>query len=453
MRWRETMVLSRGPKLKMCVELISKTFAEKTDQFLEVAWHWGDRARAEAIVTAEPALIRSSVFAAAAYGDDAVVAELLKQDPGLAITKGGSKDWPPLLYAAWSCFWTSRANGLLEVLRLLLNGGADPNSSWHNLQYDQAESALYGTVEANSVAGARLLLEAGANPNDNESLYHACEKWNLDLLVALGDYGLHTKDISYCIKHALDMRWPAAVEWFLEQGADPNAVHPSAQETSLHWAVKRGAPLAVIEKLLDAGGDPNAPTNGAHTGHGPKESTPLDYALGLGSTEIADLLRARGGIESPRSPKEEWIVAAAAGDRSLALELLDKNPDLPRQLNPFDRNLVAHVAQMENWSGVRLMIDLGWPIDAVGWMDARPLTWALCFGNSDMVDFLLSGGASLSPAGHYFQTPLHTVVHCRWEKRDQPDCLKRLLAANVPIPAGFYPCGIAEFDKILSENR
>ncbi|MEZ6121346.1 MAG: ankyrin repeat domain-containing protein [Pirellulaceae bacterium] len=107
---------------------------------------------------------------------------------------------------------------------------------------------------------------------------------------------------------------------------------------------------------------------------------------------------------------------------------------------------------MENWSGVRLMIELGWPIDAVGWMEARPLTWALCFGNAEMVDFLLSRGASLASAGNYFQTPLHTVVHCRWEKRDQPACLARLLAENIPVPAGFYPCGIAEFDAILSDS-
>ena len=68
-----------------------------------------------------------------------------------------------------------------------------------------------------------------------------------------------------------------------------------------------------------------------------------------------------------------------------------------------------------------------------------------------MVDFLISRGASLAPAGGYFQTPLHTVVHCRWEKRDQASCLARLLAAGIPVPAGFYPCGVEEFDNVLCE--
>ena len=441
-------------KLKFHVELAGTNLAQKADQFLEVAWHWGDRARAQAIVSDEPAVTGTSIHAAAAFGNVEAVAEFLRKDPGCVAEKGGSHDWPPLLYTAWSCFWPGRSAELLSVLQLLLENGADPNSSWHNKQYDQAESALYGMIEANSVAGARLLLEAGADPNDNESLYHACEKWNLDLLIALGDYGLRPQDVSYCIKHALDMRWPEAVYWFLQQGADPNAVHPSARETTLHWAIKRGAPLAVIQALLDAGADPNAVAQPGHSMVlGRRGNTPLDYALGLGSTETADLLRARGAIDSPRSPKEAWMVAAAAGDRELALALLRDNPTLQQQLDLFDRNLVAHVAQMQNWSGVRLMIELGWPIDAVGWMEARPLTWALCFGNAEIVDFLLNRHASLAPAGGYFQSPLHTVVHCRWEKRDQVACLERLLKENIVVPDDFYPCGIHEFDDILGQAR
>jgi ankyrin repeat protein len=438
------------PKLKFHVELTNKNFTEKVALFSEVAWHWGDRARAQAIVTESPAVSQHSIHTAAAFGDVKAVTEFLRKDPACAVAKGGSQNWPPLLYATWSCFWPSRSAELLSVLRLLLDHGADPNSTWHNAKYAQAESALYGTIEANSVAGARLLLAAGADPNDNESLYHACEKWNLDLLIALGEHGLRSQDISYCVKHALDMRWPEAVYWFLEQGADPNAIHPSARETTLHWAIKRGAPLAVIQALLDAGANPNAIAQAGHSMVlGRKGNSPLDYALGLGSTEIANMLRAHGAIDSPRSAKEAWVVAAAAGERQLATRLLDENPSLKRQLDTFDRGLVAHVAQMQNWFGVQLMIELGWPIDAVGWMDARPLTWALCFGNAEMVDFLLTRGASLQPAGHYFQSPLHTVVHCRWEQREQAACLERLLQENVTVPDNLFPCGIAEFDNIM----
>lgn len=438
------------PKLKFHVELTAKNFQGKVTLFSEVAWQWGDLARAQAIVTESPTVTSYSIFTASAFGNVEAVAEFLRKDPACAVEKGGSRNWPPILYAAWSCFWSSRSSELLGVMRLLLESGADPNSNWHNTQYDQAESALYGTVEANSVTGARLLLEAGADPNDNESLYHACEKWNLDLLMALGEYGLREQDLSYCVKHALDMRWPEAVYWFLEKGADPNAIHPAARETTLHWAIKRGAPSKVIQALLDAGADPNAMAQAGHSMVlGRKGNTPLDYALGLGSTEIANLLRLHGAMDAPRSDKEAWIIAAAAGDRENAMAMLAGNPNLKQQLDHFDRTLVAHVAQMQNWSGVRLMIELGWPIDAVGWMEARSLTWALCFGKAEMVDFLLTRGASLSPAGQYFQSPLHTVVHCRWEKREQGACLKRLLQENITVPEDFVPCGIPDFDNFL----
>lgn len=441
------------PKLKFHVELATKNFQEKVALFSEVAWQWGDLARAQAIATESPTVTSYSIYTASAFGNVEAVGEFLSKNPACAVESGGSRNWPPILYAAWSCFWSSRSFELLEVMRLLLENGANPNSSWHNSKYDQAESALYGTVEANSVAGARLLLEAGADPNDNESLYHACEKWNLDLLMALGEFGLREQDLSYCVKHALDMRWPEAVYWFLEKGADPNAIHPAAHETTLHWAIKRGAPLAVIQALLDAGADPNAMAQAGHSMVlGRKGNTPLDYALGLGSTEIANLLRSHGALDAQRSDKEALIIAAAAGDRERAFAILQANPSLKQQLDHFDRSLVAHVAQMQNWSGVRLMIELGWPVDAVGWMEARPLTWALCFGNSEMVDFLLTRGASLSPAGPYFQSPLHTVVHCRWEKREQAACLERLLQENITVPESFVPCGITEFDSILCNS-
>ena len=83
------------PKLKIHVELTSKNLAEKADQFLEVAWHWGDRARAEVLVTDEPAIARSSIFAAAAYGDDTVVAELLKQGPGVPSRRTAARTGRP----------------------------------------------------------------------------------------------------------------------------------------------------------------------------------------------------------------------------------------------------------------------------------------------------------------------------------------------------------------------
>jgi ankyrin repeat protein len=251
----------------------------------------------------------------------------------------------------------------------------------------------------------------------------------------------------------MDMRWDDGVKWFLDHGADPNAVHPAANETSLHWAVKRGAPLETIQALLDARANPSARTKAGRSAYlGLKGSTPLDFALRLGATETAALLRKHDATETSPSAVDAFVCAAAAGDRQRVEILLASQDDLLLALDESDRNLVALVAQMQNWAGMRLMIELGWPIDAVGWMKARPLTWALCFGASDPVDFLLTRGASLEPAGDYFRTPLHTVVHCRWERGDHAACLRRLLRENIAIPEGFYPCGQEELDDVLSAH-
>ena len=58
---------------------------------------------------------------------------------------------------------------------------------------------------------------------------------------------------------------------------------------SLHGAVRYGH-RDMVAWLLDRGGDPNTP--------GFDGRTPLALALELGHTEIADLLRERGGVES-----------------------------------------------------------------------------------------------------------------------------------------------------------
>ena len=248
-------------KLKIHVENASKSFAEKLHTFLSEGWSWGDSRRAAAALQEESELADANIFAACVAGNATRVRDLLDTDPNLATTTGGPKKWSPILYATWSYLMPKQQDAQIEVMQLLLKHGADPNDYWRESGWNRTkESALYGCVDANCDRAATVMLEAGADPNDGESLYHACEKGNLAMLQTLGDHGLNEKDISYCIKHAMDFRWSEGIEWFLSMGADPNAVHPSANETSLHWAVKRSCSLRTIESLLEHGADPNRRT-------------------------------------------------------------------------------------------------------------------------------------------------------------------------------------------------
>ena len=420
-----------------------------TDAFLASAWIWGDPGQARNLLESDPALSGSNIHAACAAGDAEAVTRILETDPAAATAKGGPRDWEPILYATWSCFLPGRTDEMVRILKLLLKHGADPDSYWVN-DSDWKESALYGCVENNSVPAARVLVDAGANPNDNESLYHACEKFNLELLDTVAENGLDPEAVSYCIKHAMDMTWTEAILWFLDQGADPNAIHPSDREMSLHWAVKRNCGLDVIEALLDAGADPNARTStGKSTALGIVGYTPLDFALRLGRRDVAELLERRGADPSPLSEYDRFVVACANADHAVVEALKDRHlPDL----NDDDRTLISHVAQMDNWDAVRLMADLGWPIDARGWMDATPLYWTLCKGQPEMLGFLLRRGASTGSIGGYFQNPFHAVVYCQWNRGtdDYAAALELLLEHGLAIPDGLYPCGDDDMDRVLA---
>ncbi|PSJ19586.1 hypothetical protein CVH10_22080, partial [Halomonas sp. ND22Bw] len=75
---------------------------------------------------------------------------------------------------------------LRDCARLLLDAGADPNetigSRWPPASLaapaeDVRLSALYGAAGLNRDEGLTgLLLAAGADPNDGESLYHSLEE-------------------------------------------------------------------------------------------------------------------------------------------------------------------------------------------------------------------------------------------------------------------------------------
>ena len=425
-------------------------FSEDAGPFLSSAWLWGDPGRAAELLDDNPALSRSNIYAACAAGDVDAVSHFLDADPASATAKGGPRDWTPILYVTWSCFLNARTEHMVRILELLLRHGADPDSYWVN-EDDWKESALYGCVENNCVPAARVLVDAGADPNDNESLYHACEKFNLELLETVAANGLDAEAVSYCIKHVMDMNWTDGIRWFLDQGADPNAIHPADEETSLHWAVKRNNTVEVIGALLEAGADPNASTStGKSTALGIVGYTPLDFALRLGRGEVAALLRRHGAVPSPMSEYDRFVVACANTDLEVVEQLKDRC--LPA-LTDDDRTLISHVAQVDNWAAVRLMADLGWPIDARGWMEATPLYWALCKGHPEMVDFLLRQGVSTEPIGGYFQDPIHAVINCQWngDKGGYPVALGLLLDHGLGVPEGRYPSGNAAMDAVLAQ--
>lgn len=205
---------------------------------------------------------------------------------------------------------------------------------------------------------ARVLLDAGANPDDDESLYHS-----------LGDH-----DDAEVLRLLLD------------HGGDPNEPSPSLATPLLH-AIRRRCSTAFVRLLLDAGADPAAV--------GPDGVDAYRKALRFGLTEAAGMIRDLGGGVAERLDARELLIADCAKGKGAAVRnLLAAHPDLVATLDHGQRRLLPDLAAAGAADAVRLMVEAGWPIDTPGgdW-HATALDHAVFRGDAALTRFLLEHGA------------------------------------------------------------
>jgi hypothetical protein len=229
------------------------------------------------------------------------------------------------------------------------------------------------------------LLDAGADPNDGESLYHsleipACTRLLLERGARIAE--------SNAIYRAIDLEDDTALKLLLAHGGDPNepARNPPLTDwgSPLAWAIYRRRPLHA-KALLDAGADPARAT---------REGVSLyRLALQFGLTEAAASLKAQ--TDAPEiSDNERFVAACARGDESSAREVAARRPDLPAALSAAQLRLLPDMAAAGANDVVKLMVRLGWPIAVRGgdW-DASALNLAVFRGDAGLTRFLLKHGA------------------------------------------------------------
>ena len=327
----------------------------------------------------------------------------------IADTAAASSGMTALAAVTHSSLSRLRPDDFAECVRKLLSLGADVN----------AGLALYGAAGKNhQPAITRLLLDAGADPNDNESVYHATETSDLTILRMLLAAGARAKGTN-ALNHSLDRDALECTQLLLAAGADAN----EGNAPPLHWAIRHRRSLEHIEALLAAGADPRKNLHGL---------TPFRAALLYGLPEIAARLREITGESA--NALDEFVAACARGDRAEAERLRQPVP-------PVYAVMLPESVASGNYRGARLMVEMGWPIAARGgdW-SATALNLAVFRGDAAMVRFLLEHGASWQEAHGHGDNVCGTLSYASVERPyhfgDWLACAKALVEeGGMPVPS------------------
>jgi ankyrin repeat protein len=456
------------PRFKTFIVQSNLDFQGLVDTFIQAAV--SERRRADEILSANPAIEDAGFFVALVLGRADRVGEALSETPDLVNAKGGPNNWSPLAYICVSRYaapQSPRANAIIETAQLLLERGADPNEPYIHEDFpDNPLPPLYAATGLNNhPALARVLLAAGAKPNDGESMYHAAEHPDLECLRLLLDSGGRATSTTL-LHHMLDREDPEGVRLLLSRGAGPNQVNGHCG-TALHWAVLGGRSKQIVAMLLDAGADINAKRLDGRTAYalayqsgqketcellvsrGAKTDVPIiDYFVGLCADAKPEEIRAF--VSGSGSPIEGRIDAKYSADeiRSVVSEA---------RRNPLTAKVLPDLASSHRTDGVRGLLAAGFPVDARGHHGGTALHWACWKGYADIVKLLLDHGASLTIEDFAFEgTPPgwfgHGTQNCGECGGDYAEVARLLIAAGAEIPQRDLPTGRPDVDAVLLEH-
>jgi ankyrin repeat protein len=369
------------------------------------AWHRSNPEKARRLLAEHPELARASIYSAAASGDVSAAGAMIERDPECVKANGGPLRWHPLLYACYSRMdGTVPNHSTLEVARLLLSHGADPNAGflWGGTYVFTALTGAFGEGEdginqpphPHRDALAGLLLDAGADPNDGQTLYNRHFRADDDHLKLLFAYGL-----------GQDKRGP----WFKRLG--DQAQSPARLLVEELWSAAKNNFFQRVKLLIDHGVDVNTP--GLRNGR-----TPYEEALRAGNSAIAQYLLEHGAKKVELDRNERFALACIAGRRAEALALLADDPSMLEKLGHRSRvDLVHRAVEGGRIEGVRLIVELGVDVNGMvpnSGLDRSPLHSATIGGNLEMVKLLLELGADPSLCDPtYHSTPIGWAYHGR----------------------------------------
>ncbi len=428
--------------------------------FLDASvWH-GSLDRAAAILAAHPEIAGRDIYVAAILGDDAAVRRFLQLDAGNATARGGPRDWDALTYLCFSKYLRldpARSGAFVRAATALLDAGASANTGFYEMAHQpkpEYESVLYGAAGVAFHAGVtRLLLERGADPNDDETPYHSPEDYDNSALKVLLESGKLTADSrATMLLRKADCHDYEGMKIVLEYVADPNRMSRFGY-TGLHQAARRDNRLEIITLLLDHGADPILKS--FRDGRSAQA-----IAARRGRRDALEVFERRG-FPAPQGV-ERLIAACARNDAATIRSIAESDPDLVREVVAGGGPLLAEFAGNANTEGVARLLDLGVKVTALHEegdiyyglaKNSTALHAAAWRAQHGTVKYLIQRGAPLDALDGKGRSALALAVRAcvdsYWSSRRSPESIQALLDAGVSLSGVAFPSGYAEVDVLL----
>jgi ankyrin repeat protein len=433
--------------------------------FIEACVWYGELDRARAILASHPEIASSSIYTAALLGDDVAVRRFIALDPANATRKGGPLEWDALTHLCFSKYLRlerSRTSGFVAAATALLDAGASastgfwepdhqPNPEWESAIYGAAGVACHPEI-------TRLLLDRGADPNDEETPYHSPETYDNAALEVLVDSGKVNEDsLATMLLRKADWHDTRGIEFLLRRGADPNRM-TRWHYTALHQALRRDNQLKNIQLMLDHGADPTLANR--------NDGRPaIAMAARRGRGEVLESVERRG-IPIELHGLERLIAACARNDAEQISAIAHDEPQLIHELLEQGGTLLAEFAGNGNTEGVRQLLALGMKVDAL-YVEGDPYfdiaknstalhvaAWRASHGT---VKLLIENEASIDALDGKGRTPLALAVRAcvdsYWTNRRSPASVQALLNAGASVEGVAYPSGYDAVDELLRRGH
>jgi ankyrin repeat protein len=383
-----------------------------------------DHRRAEStamrLLEQHPEIARHDINTAIVLGDIDFVREAIARDPQVAVVAGegptawramgggandlygnlGPKGWTPLLYLAFTRLPIPASNdNAVAIARLLLDAGADPNAFFHaGDSHYTPMTGVAGEGEEDRPPHPRrdeltqLLLDFGANPYDIQVVYdlgfHTEYLWWLPMIYAHAVKTGRADDWRDPEWKMLDMGgYGCGARWFLERAIRDGNVDLAV------WCLEHGA-------------GPNVPP-----ARDPRmlQTSLYEGAMRAGQLEIAELLVRHGAarVSVSSTPLQSLSDAALRLDRARVDAILREHPNLRKSPEPLFR-----AAEQNRGDVVHLLVDAGFSPDVADDKNTRALNHTAWSDAVDAAKALVARGAEIDPVEeNYGGTPFGNASH------------------------------------------